>query len=227
MIAIPRRVPPRKPKARTPQFPFTKGKDFGDHQEFFVALLPSIHRHAKVHFRGLDAEARDDAVATAIAHAWDLFAKLVIAGRQELAFAGSLARYAVARTVDGRQVGTPANAHDVSSRRCQRRQDVRVGTLDQRDPATGEWQELLLEDRHSTPAEIACTRIDIQTWFRSLPGRHRKIARLLARGEQTRTVAEMFGLTPGRISQVRAELERSWRKFQGEPEATKARTTSV
>lgn len=33
---------------------------------------------------------------------------------------------------------------------------------------------------------------------------------------QCRTVAQMFGLTAGRVSQLRAELKQSWGQLQGE-----------
>ena len=193
-----------KPMSRASRSPVAKSHEPADQQDLFLGLLPTIHRHAMARFRRLDSEAHEDAVAAVVAHAWELFVRLANSGRQELAFAAPLARFGVARTLDGRQVGNPANGHDVTSRWCQRRQGVRVRPLDQRDPATGEWQEILLEDRKSTPADIACTRIDFQAWFRSLPRRHRRIARLLAHGEQTRVVAQMFRLTAGRVSQIRA-----------------------
>jgi len=42
----------------------------------------------------------------------------------------------------------------------------------------------------------------------------------LAAGETGRDTARLFGLTAGRISQLRGELKRNWQTFQGEiPEA--------
>jgi hypothetical protein len=38
----------------------------------------------------------------------------------------------------------------------------------------------------------------------------------LARGETTGRAAREFGLTPGRISQLRRELYQAWRAFQGD-----------
>jgi hypothetical protein len=38
----------------------------------------------------------------------------------------------------------------------------------------------------------------------------------LAAGEFGRGTAKKFGLTAGRISQLRAELKRNWERFQGE-----------
>jgi hypothetical protein len=84
------------------------------------------------------------------------------------------------------------------------------------DASEGEWKEALIEDRKAGPAETAAARIDVAHWFRSLARKKRRIAQTLARGEGTGKVASMFGLTAGRISQLRGELAESWAEFQGE-----------
>lgn len=49
--------------------------------------------------------------------------------------------------------------------------------------------------------------------------RSRQVAEELAIGHSTGDVAKRFGLTPGRISQMRRELHQSWEEFhQGSPE---------
>ena len=59
-------------------------------------------------------------------------------------------------------------------------------------------------------------RIDFSDWLKSLSRRLRRIANLLATGETTGAAAKKFRVTPGRISQIRRQLEQSWRTFQGE-----------
>ena len=46
---------------------------------------------------------------------------------------------------------------------------------------------------------------------------NRKLARVLAQGEQTSGVAKMVRITAGRVSQLRRELYLSWQRFLGEP----------
>ena len=46
-------------------------------------------------------------------------------------------------------------------------------------------QEMLVETRRTTPAEIAGFRVDFGEWLQSLTPRDRKLAKQLARGEQT------------------------------------------
>jgi len=53
-------------------------------------------------------------------------------------------------------------------------------------------------------------------WLDTLRSRDRKIALTLAAGETTAGTACKFSLTPGRVSQVRRELEEAWQAFQGE-----------
>ncbi len=72
------------------------------------------------------------------------------------------------------------------------------------------------EDRHAGPAETAASRIDFPAWLKTLSRRNCKIALKLAVGETTRKVARLFKVSDGRISQLRRELEQSWRAFHGD-----------
>ena len=65
-------------------------------------------------------------------------------------------------------------------------------------------------DRTVGPAELAASRIDFADFMKSLGKRTRKIAELLAVGETTNRVAEIIGVTAGRISQIRRELQAQW-----------------
>jgi FixJ family two-component response regulator len=108
------------------------------------------------------------------------------------------------------------NGHDVSSHYCQRSKGIMVEQLDRFDDPTDEWEQLVVEDKHSTPANVASTRIDFRAWLESLPMRTRQIAETLATGEATKNVARMFGCSASRISQLRRELYHAWLAFTGE-----------
>jgi len=127
-----------------------------------------------------------------------------------------LARFGVAQVKDGRKVGGKLNVHDVSSDYAQRLKGFSVQRLDQYDRNEEAWLEVFIEDKHSGPAAVATMKIDFTDWLKSLPYRVRRIAKLLATGEKTTTVAHKFDLSAGRISQLRRELARAWKKFQGE-----------
>jgi DNA-binding NarL/FixJ family response regulator len=55
-----------------------------------------------------------------------------------------------------------------------------------------------------------------------LPQRNRQIAEALSLGHSTSAVAKRFKVSPGRISQLRNELQQSWLEFQGETSAKEA-----
>jgi hypothetical protein len=80
----------------------------------------------------------------------------------------------------------------------------------------GQWQEILVEDNHAGPADIARVRIDFASFLRSLPLRLRRVAKFLSKGETTNAAAEKFRVSAGRISQIRKELQRSWQQFMGD-----------
>jgi DNA-directed RNA polymerase specialized sigma24 family protein len=182
----------------------------------FLELLPKIRRHAQIRFRTLPAESRDDLVQETISRALLDYLRLVERGRDHLASATPLARFAVAQVCAGRRVGAKLNGHDVGSPYCRLRNGVQLQSLDSHNETTGSWREALVEDYRSTPADIAAVRIDFAHWLTTLPRRSRRLAERLAMGETTSGAARLFSISPGRVSQLRGELRRAWHRFQGE-----------
>ena len=185
-------------------------------QANFLAMEPQIRKQALIAFRTIRLEAKSDLIAEVIANAFVTYARLVERGKEDLAYPTPLARFAIRQVCAGRRVGAPSNNDDICSIHVQRTKGITVERLHQWNREQAEWRESLLEDRHAGPAETAAARIDIADWFRSLARWKRKIAKALARGETTSTAVIMYGLTAGRISQLRQELKRSWEIFQGE-----------
>jgi hypothetical protein len=182
----------------------------------FLKMLPAIRRAARISFRKAGPELRDDLVSEAIARAYMFFAALVQRGQLDRALPTPLARYAIAQVRSGRRVGNRLRIRDVLSPYAQFQKRFDVERLDSFDDQDNCWREVLLEDKRATPAEIAICRIDFAAWLRSLRAKVRKVALALARGETTKAVAKMFGVTPARISQIRAWLKKSWEAFHGE-----------
>ena len=183
----------------------------------FVEMLPAIRTHAKIAFRHLDREAREEAVQEVACNACCAVARLAQLGKLDLAYPSALARFGVAQVNDGRKVGCKLNIRDVLSSHCQRRKKVVVERLDYYDADEDAWREILIEDRHAGPAETAAARIDIGLWFATLPRKKRRIAETLATGLTTKAAARKFRLTAGRISQLRREFMDAWSEYQGEP----------
>jgi DNA-binding NarL/FixJ family response regulator len=58
--------------------------------------------------------------------------------------------------------------------------------------------------------------MDTRAWFGTLTKRMKQIAKDLACGCSTSEVARKYGVTAGRISQLRRTFEESWAAFQQE-----------
>lgn len=188
-------------------------------RERFLQMLPAIREQASVAFRAEHPEAKEDLTAEVIANSYVAFVRLVERGKEHLAYATPLAHYAIRQVRAGRIVGSRLNVQDVTSLHARLRKQISVERLDKFDREAGEWKEVLVEDRHAGPAETAASRIDLAAWYRSLGRQKRRVARLLARGETTGSAARLAGLTAGRVSQVRRELQQSWAVFQGQAAA--------
>ena len=182
----------------------------------FLALLPTIERSARIAFRNLRGEDHDDAVQEAVVRTCLAFRQLFLQGRASDAHPTVLARYAVAQIRAGRSVGTRMNIRDVLSHYAQRKKRFRVERLDHYESSDEVWREAIVEDPRTPVFDQVWFRIDFPLWLARLSGRDRRVAEALAVGDSTGEVAKRFGLTPGRVSQLRQAFYSSWRTFHGE-----------
>ena len=184
----------------------------------FLAMLPAIRRSAQIAFRKACPELRQDLIEEVVANSYVAFARLAERGQADRASASPLARYAIVQVRVGRRVGSRLRIGDALSTYAQYRKQFSVERLDHFSDENGCWEEVLVEDRRATPADVAACRIDFADWLRRLTARLRKIALALAAGETTSAAAKLFGVSPARISQIRDLLRKSWEAFQGGPE---------
>src|SRR5262245_24112589 len=103
----------------------------------FLGALDRIAGHARVAFRGLPAGDRDEAVAAAVAHAWQAFVRLAGRGRSAARFPSAVARFAVLAVWNGRAVGGRASSRDVLSQLTRRRRGLRVRSWDEGEADIG------------------------------------------------------------------------------------------
>lgn len=89
------------------------------------------------------------------------------------------------------------------------------------DGPTDHWRQVPKPDRvvfkpdefgrpGEDPALIAALRIDFAVWFDSFSLRMQAIIEALILGESTQAAAAQFGVSPGRISQLRREIVDDW-----------------
>ena len=201
-MTVEKNVASRRP-ARSPQW----------HAEF-LKMLPLICRVARYAFQPyLAGDDYDDAVQEVVANATVAYVRLVEQGRADDARGSSLGNYAVSQYWSGRRVGAKLNIRDAMSVHCRRNKGVQIEPLHHWDYLEQDWQEVLVEDKTITPAELAASRIDFSAWLDSLDHRDRQIAEMLAHGESTSWVAKAFGNSKARVSQLRRELQSAWREF--------------
>ena len=186
-----------------------------DCREQFLSLLPLIEEQARFAFRSQPFERRQELTAEVIANAFVAFKRLVERGLFDVVYPTPLAQFAIKQVRGGRRVGSKLNVRDASSEYAQHEKGFTVERLDHFDDEKGEWREVLVEDRKAGPADTAAARLDIAEWFATLPKHKRRVAETLARGETTKATARKFAVSPGRISQLRRELELAWQEFQG------------
>jgi hypothetical protein len=158
----------------------------------------------------------EELVQEVVASSFVAFQRLAELDKLDLAYATPLACYAIRQVLSGRRVGSRLNKRDVLSPANRR---VTIESLQRFDHGDGRWQEVLVEDKRVGPAETAAARHDFAKWLRKLPATKRRVARVLATGETTKVTACKCGLSTGRVSQLRRELQASWRELQGEPVA--------
>jgi hypothetical protein len=85
----------------------------------FLNIKPVVERHARIVFRKWSKEAREEAVAEAVAAAFESYVALKERGRQPDRFPFQLACFAALHVKDDRHVGGKKSARDVSSRTTQ------------------------------------------------------------------------------------------------------------
>lgn len=187
-------------------------------QTKFLAVLPQIEAHVRFRFRSLPRDHQEECVAETIAYCWLQFRRLMQRDRDPTEFTGALVRFAVLAVQSGRSIGRPLNRKELYSM-VARVPKRRIESLESQGPGqTAAWKHVLVEKRGFAPDQVAATRIDFQEWRNSLPVRSRRVADLLASGEQASVVARILQISRTRVTQLRQELAESWQAFHGEAE---------
>ena len=184
--------------------------------ESFLSLLPVVKRYARIAFRYMAREAREDAVCEVVANAFRAFHRLVELGKWDIAYGRPLAWFAVAQFRAGRRVGTKLNSRDVYARQAQSRGGFRLEQLHSTSAASGAWAELLTDDTLTPIPDQVAFRLDFPAWLKRQPKRDRRLALFLAMGNTPTRAARRFQVSTARISQIRAQLRDDWATYQGE-----------
>jgi hypothetical protein len=128
----------------------------------------------------------------------------------------SLALLAARAAGSGRRLCGQERAQDALSPVARWRHSFAVESLSDLGTVPDDPLAVALRDNTTTPPDQqAAFRIDFAVWLLRLGRRRRRVARRLMLGERPGDVARRVGLSPGRVSQLRRELERDWETFYG------------
>jgi hypothetical protein len=193
-------------------------------QSAFLVLMPSVRAQVAYAFRNLRSVDREEATQEALAAACRNVCELAQRGKLRVAFATTIARYAVSHVRGGRHVGAAQDRpRDVLSTVGRHRGELQVRSLDQAGGTAADLRGLFIADRKTDIPSLAAFKIDFGEWLRSFTERDQRIITALGDGDRPSAVAERFNVTPGRITQLRRRFEASWRAYQGElPDAAAA-----
>jgi len=184
----------------------------------FLAMVPRIERHARIYFRHLKCPVKKaDCVAETIGLSWKWFVRLTRRGKDARKFVSTLASFAARAVRSGRRVCGQERAKDVLSSTAQQRHGFVVGKLPDFSTLTGNPLAEALEDnlRSPVPDQVAF-RLDFPAWLTTLTQRNRRILQDMAVGERTKHLARKYGISAGRVSQLRRVFEADWRRFCAE-----------
>jgi hypothetical protein len=187
-----------------------------------------LRAHAEIYFRDVRCPAtREDLVQEVCGLAWRWLRRLDERGKDVARFPMAFASLAARAVRCGRRVGAQEKGRDVLSPGARRRHGFRVERL----PGTGRpdpgsahaaprGQEIIEEHLRGnavTPVpDQVQFRLDFAAWVRTLTARERRLVAAMARRERTKDLARWFGLSAGRISQLRKEFQRAWNRFCGD-----------
>lgn len=200
-------------------------------QARFLELVPRIELHGRIFFRQLKCrDSRAEAIAEMIALAWKWFVRLIQRGKDAADFMRAFTRFIGFAVKSGRRLCGQEKAKDVMSPVAQQKKRFKVESLpittrtsyqDLCSSVRGQRQhdafEERLQDNTLTPVpEQAAFRIDWPAWVKTRTERDRRIIDDLMAGQRTLDVSRKYGLSPGRVSQLRQEFHQDWLRFHGE-----------
>ena len=196
----------------------------------FLTILPKIQTHARIQFREIRCrEMRADRVAEVIALAWKWLCRLAQQGKDATTFPMVLADFAVRHVRAGRRLCGQLPPKDVMSERAQQMHSFKVESLPLSTRSSHQslstpcgqrlqdtYEERLRENTHTPVPDQVSFRMDFPDWLSTRTYRDCRIIEDMARNERTLDLSKKFGISPGRISQLRREYQDDWNRFCGE-----------
>src|ERR1700688_2273616 len=204
---------------KTPSCPCHQAGAIDALQLRFLTLLPRIEVHGRIYFRHVKCPIqREEVIAEMVALCWKWFVSLARRGKDATRFPSALASFAARSVQSGRRLAGMERPKDVLSGRAQRQHGFVVEKLlDCSTLSSNLLTEALLDNTQTPVPDQVAFRNDFPAWRLSRTERDRRVIDDLMLGERTRDVANKFGLSPARISQLRRDFQADWLRFTADP----------
>jgi len=181
----------------------------------FLSILAKIRTHARIFFRHVRCRCkREDFIAETIALCWKWFVRLATKGKDACHFPSVLATYAARAVKCGRRVYGQMKAQDVLNEHAQQRHGFYLGKLpDFSTLSENPLAEALIDNTRSPVPDQVQFRLDFPSWLRTRNERDRRVINDMAMGQRTLDLSKKYGISPGRISQLRREFHDDWQRY--------------
>jgi hypothetical protein len=188
-------------------------------ETFLTSVLPKVVAHGRVCFRHIKCRhQREELLAEMTGLCWKWHLRLAERGKDATHFPTALATFAARAVRSGRRLAGMDRARDVLSPLARQRKGFAVGKLPDFSGLYGNALDEALHDNTRTPPDEQCAfRIDFPAWRATHAERDREVLDDLMLGERTLDVAGKYGLSPGRVSQLRREFLLDWQRYVSEP----------
>lgn len=184
-------------------------------RRLFAHALPRIQRHARIYFRDIKCwHRKQDCIGEACALAWKWFCHLFQQGKDPMTFISALASFAARHVRAGRGLCGKVDAKDVLSPDAQRTHGFLVCKLPDYSTLTeNPMAEALTDNTQTEIPEQVSFRLDFPAWLGTHSPRNQDIIGEMMLSRRTSELARHFGLSAGRISQMRQEFKDEWDLF--------------
>jgi hypothetical protein len=197
----------------------------------FLKLLPRIQIHAEIYFSHIKCpQKRADAIQETVASAWKWFLRLIEQGKDVNEFPTTFITLVARGVKHGRRLAGMAKSKDVMNPLAQQMFGFIVELLPASTRAAHEelygevrgqrnqdaFEERLRDNTQTPVPDQVAFRLDFPVWRLTRTERDRRVIDDLMTGERTQDVAAKYGLTAGRISQLRRDFMEDWEWFCGE-----------
>jgi hypothetical protein len=185
----------------------------------FLTILPRIELHANIYFQHVKCpQKKADLIAETVDFCWKWFRELANRGKDATRFPATLAIMATRHVKNGRRLCGQEPCDDVMSVRAQYRHGFLVQGLPQYETGEGDNEALdaLRDNTRTPPPDQVAFRLDFPAWRLTRTERDRRVIDDLMKGERTKDVCHKYGLTAGRVSQLRREFHEDWTRFCGD-----------